>query len=271
MFSVLRNRLGIPGIVSVVALVFALVGGAYAANGGNPGPGASASAQAKRGPRGPRGPAGPVGPAGATGPMGSAGANGKDGANGTNGANGKDGKDGEDGQSVTSETLAMGNEHCPAGGSEFESASGITYACSGQEGKAGKDGQEGKEGKEGSPWTVDGTLPSGKSLKGQLSAFWAAYGVQASTISFGIPLKEAPTIKFMQEGEAAKSGCSGDASNPGASPGFLCVFTAFAGPTKPVEVLQTFPTPYGATLFLNTEDAKSEEVALVAVWAVTAK
>ena len=32
MFSTLRTRFGIPGVISVIALVFAMLGGAYAAN-----------------------------------------------------------------------------------------------------------------------------------------------------------------------------------------------------------------------------------------------
>ncbi len=90
MFSILRNRLGIPGVISVIALVFAMFGGAYAASDGDMGPAASA-AKAKKGPRGPRGPKGPTGPAGPAGPQGPAGPKGD---TGSAGANGKDGADG---------------------------------------------------------------------------------------------------------------------------------------------------------------------------------
>ena len=91
MFSILRNRFGIPGVISVIALVFAMIGGAYAASGSGPGPKASASAKAKKGPRGPRGPRGPKGepgPKGDTGPQGSAGPQGAKGDSGAPGAEG---------------------------------------------------------------------------------------------------------------------------------------------------------------------------------------
>lgn len=87
MLFTLRNRFGIPGVISVVALVFAMIGGAYAAN-HNGGATASAKAKGKPGPRGPRGkpgpagPQGPPGPKGDTGPAGPAGAPGKDGQTG---------------------------------------------------------------------------------------------------------------------------------------------------------------------------------------------
>jgi len=90
MLSTLRNRFGIPGVISVIALVFAMIGGAYAAN-HKGGASASAKAKTKVGPRGPRGKPGPAGPqgqpgpkgeTGATGPEGKAGPPGKDGATG---------------------------------------------------------------------------------------------------------------------------------------------------------------------------------------------
>src|ERR1700704_3299328 len=84
MFSTLRTRFGIPGVISVIALVFAMLGGAYAASNSGGGK-ATASAKAKRGPRGPKGatgPAGPTGPAGATGPSGARGATGAAGFSG---------------------------------------------------------------------------------------------------------------------------------------------------------------------------------------------
>jgi hypothetical protein len=101
MFSMFRNRFGIPGVIAVVALVFAMFGGAYAAN--HPGGKATASAKAKKGPRGPRGKTGPAGP---TGPQGLPGANGKDGAAGPAGPTGPAGATGPTGPTGT--TLPSG-------------------------------------------------------------------------------------------------------------------------------------------------------------------
>jgi hypothetical protein len=120
MFSTLRNRFGIPGVISVIALVFAMIGGAYAASNSSGGGKATASAKAKRGPRGPKGatgPAGPQGPAGPAGAKGDAGANGANGAagatgptgpTGTAGAKGATGATGPTGQSGFTETLPSG-------------------------------------------------------------------------------------------------------------------------------------------------------------------
>jgi hypothetical protein len=94
MFLFLGRRFGIPGVISVIALVFAMVGGAFAAN--NIGSGSSsATASAAKGKPGPRGPRGPKGPKGATG---AAGANGTNGAVGPAGPKGETGAKGEKGE-----------------------------------------------------------------------------------------------------------------------------------------------------------------------------
>jgi Collagen triple helix repeat (20 copies) len=101
--SALRSRFGIPGVISVIALVFAMFGGAYAAS--NPGGGkATASAKGKQGPPGPRGKpgkaglAGPAGPTGPVGPAGPAGPKGDTGAVGAVGPAGPKGEEGEEGE-----------------------------------------------------------------------------------------------------------------------------------------------------------------------------
>jgi hypothetical protein len=112
MFSTIRSqlRLSPAGVVAVIALVFAMAGGAFAANNNNNGK-ATTSAKAKRGPKGPKGATGPAGAAGAQGPAGPAGAAGKDGANGIAGTNGTDGATGPTGPAGLSgftETLPEG-------------------------------------------------------------------------------------------------------------------------------------------------------------------
>jgi collagen triple helix repeat protein len=85
MLSAFRKQVGSAGlIVAVIALIFALAGGAVAASGGGGGK-ATASAKGKRGPRGPKGPRGPAGPQGPAGPAGPAGPQGNPGPEGKTG------------------------------------------------------------------------------------------------------------------------------------------------------------------------------------------
>ena len=189
MLSMLRDRLGIPGVISVVALVFAMLGGAYAASGSGGGH-ATASAKPKRGPTGPKGPkgakgaTGPAGAQGAQGPAGPAGSAGAKGATGEKGATGTAGADGADGESVTSTPLPIGDLNCPDGGSEFEAISGVTYACNG---------------KDGEPWTAGGTLPKGATETGTwgygpLPVLGESGGEKSGSewvsLPFAVPLKE---------------------------------------------------------------------------------
>jgi Collagen triple helix repeat (20 copies) len=171
MLSPLRNRFGIPGVISVIALVFAMLGGAYAATRSDSGK-ATASAKAKRGPRGPKGPAGPAGPAGPVGPVGPAGAQGAAGADGKEGPQGKQGiqgvpgtpgspgapgAPGDDGKSVELVGTFTGPEETPpnagpcngAGGSEYEveESGTVNIVCNGEPGA------------QGSPWAAGGVLP----------------------------------------------------------------------------------------------------------------
>jgi len=220
MFSTLRTRFGIPGVISVMALVFAMFGGAYAASNSSGGGKATASkgkkAKAKKGPRGPRGATGPAGPAG---PVGPAGANGKDGANGANGTNGANGA------SVTSQPATLAE--CPEGGTKFTSASGTSKACN---------GEAGLEGPEGSPWTELGVLPSEKTETGVFLASSEAGGffleeLALASISIPIPLAGPLSNEVEYVTGAPGANCEntdhpGTASevNPEADPGFLCVY-----------------------------------------------
>jgi hypothetical protein len=219
MFSTLRTRFGIPGVISVMALVFAMFGGAYAASNGSSGGKATASAKAKKGPRGPKGATGPAGPQG---PQGSAGATGKDGSNGSNGTNGV---------GVTTSPASVAE--CSAGGSKFTSANGTSKVCNGEP------GEQGEQGDRGEPWTPDGVLPPGATETG---SFFASsedgkpnFSIfTAAPISFTVPLPaeldSSHTILVSGEG-TPDANCENTAhvgvaslSNPEADPGYLCVY-----------------------------------------------
>ncbi len=209
MFSALRTRFGIPGVLATVALVFAMTGGAFAAKYLITSTKQISPSVLKK----LKGATGPAGAPGAAGAQGAAGSNGKDGANGTNGTNGV---------SVASSVEPKG-ANCTEGGSKFVAASGTTYACN---------GAKGAKGAEGSPWTELGTLPPEETETG----VWAANGTTSdlagvwAPISFNIPLSAplgASGVHFEGEGEAVfKATCTGTMANPTAPPGHLCVYGA---------------------------------------------
>jgi hypothetical protein len=200
MFSTLSRKFGIPGVISVIALVFALAGGAIAANGNG---GATASKTKVKKVKGPRGPQGPAGPQGVVGPQGIAGANGKDGANGVNG------------KSVAVTEIEEGEAGCEElGGAAVE-----------QEGSGAE-----VEVCNGSPWTAGGVLPSGQTETGT----WGAWKSNNASISFPVPLSaalpETGIVKIAKEATPPEEcdngeGAAPTVSNPEADPGFLCIFT----------------------------------------------
>jgi hypothetical protein len=246
MFSTLRTRFGIPGVISVMALVFAMLGGAYAASSDNGGK-ATASAKAKKGPRGPKGATGPAGPAGPQGPAGAAGAKGDAGANGSNGATGPTGPTGAKG--ATGATGATG----------VTGFSGFTETLPSGKTETGY-------------WDITQATSTGTTTQ--------------TAISFPIPLAEAGEegsgFAFSQEEtekeEFGTSGCEGTVSEPTAPPGVLCVYTAWeseAGALEPRLVDGTFAAydRTGAILFgpfLNGEREAPVGIEMYGAWAVTA-
>jgi len=231
MFSTLRTRFGIPGVISVMALVFAMFGGAYAANNSSSDGGkATASAKAKKGPRGPKGPKGDTGPAGPAGPQGAKGDNGAAGSNGSNGA---------DGKSAEAKKFTGNQNGCSEGGIEVTSASPTTYVCNGVKGANGTTG-------------FTSILPSKKTLTGTWSygplpkAVVITEGEEEIeqklatsanvALSFPIPMAPETNLAFhivpIQTAEEETneefpevSGCTGGTvREPAADPGNICMY-----------------------------------------------
>jgi hypothetical protein len=252
MFSTLRTRFGIPGVISVIALVFAMFGGAYAASNSSGGGKATASAaKGKPGPRGKTGktgPAGPQGPAGPTGPAGPAGAKGDAGAPGAQGNPGAPGTPGTNGTSATTTSFSGAEHGCTAGGVVVKSASPETAVCNGKDGGAG-----------------GGVLPPEGTETGVWSFSSVGGGAEAQyvPISFAIPLAkadaEAMIVKVLAKGVSNTPDCPGTTEEPKAEPGVLCVYASggeydytFAGTAEgvvnPVKVGEPFGVGQGGGL-----------------------
>ena len=223
-----KLRLNYANVMSTIGVFFALSGGAaYAASHflitktSQIKPSVLASLKGRAGPAGPAGAAGSPGPAG---PSGAAGA----------GTPGAPGSPGAPGTSVTSATIGAGASRA-AGGSEFTSTSGKTFACNGKEGKPGKNGNEG----------IPATLPSGNTETGSLAydrPQEAAEAVVLLPISFTIPLAgeldqnhalvrpvtfpACTEVPCEERQKTVEANCTGTATSPTAPSGVLCVYLA---------------------------------------------
>lgn len=258
----LKEPFGKAGLtVAVIALVFAMIGGAWAAVGLNSKQKKEVTKIAKKyaGKQGPQGPQGLPG------------------ANGTNGKDGAAGAPGADGKGVTVATVAAG-ANCPAGGASFEKEGSGTkaYACNGT-------------------FSTE-SLPSGQTLTGAWSVS-GQNGEHLATISFPIAVSPAPTtlIQLGTFGVKAKAGtielfpsnsateqereeaweeaCPGSYAAPAAASGFLCMYT---GETKGAGTgISLSSTSYeeahefGVSEPFNLSDASGESLYFKGSWAVT--
>jgi hypothetical protein len=244
MFKVISKQVNAATVIAVVALVFAMTGGAFALSGGGNSGSRSASsaggaggthttasiattkkkkasskgAAGRRGPKGETGPAGPTGPAGSIGPVGSAGAVGPIGPVG------------------------------PAG-------------PAGDKGTTGAKGATGSTGETGSPWTAGGTLPDGATETGA----FVASGIPAETflgytltasVSFTLPVAEKLTaIHVISKGESLPTGCTGSPSKPAAEAGYLCIYISFATATVDPSKYAALETGNsGAAVFIEPDE-----------------
>ncbi len=271
-------------ILALVALVFAITGGAFAATDGS-GSGAKATASSshatvakkkskkkksssgKPGPRGPAGAAGAQGPAGAAGPQGPAGASGAKGENGagTNGTNGADGK-----------SVVLVNEepeHC-------ENEAGVTYEVEG----SGKRNEVCSSSGGGASVGLPTTLGPEETETGT----WASetFGLEGFVaISFPVPLEaelEGSHVVMVQHpgvsvpAECENGAAPASADHPEAQPGYLCVFRGFfeteeethLGGTRTPSNTGAGASTVGAVLGLVSEVASENRGS--GTWAVTA-
>lgn len=223
----IREPFGKAGLtVAILALVMAMVGGAYAAGGLTKSQEKQVTKIAKK-------------YAGKPGAAGTNGTNGTNGAPGAKGEPGAAGTNGKDGVSVTSSSFS-GNEHgCPKGGSQFVSASGETFACNG---------------KEGTPWTAGGTLPVGSTETGtwMITASSPKYNGEFPSATLSFPIQLAGELGqeqthvvtgAEQSAHTAPQACQGTAAEPTAESGNLCVY--LDGETEKEFVLGLTEKPVG--------------------------
>lgn len=198
MISNIHQKLGTAGvIISIVALVAALGGGAYAASGGltkkqkkevQKIANAEAKKYAKRGPAGPAGPQGAKGDPGAPGAKGDTGAQGPQGPAGTQGPTGAAGPAG----TFSTEPLPSGQTLTGAWGTSGEGIDLVQIS-----------------------FPIRVTSP--------LTTLWR-YEPSAG-VNVGVELKDGE-IAFYEGGEPGpyEAACPGSAAEPKATKGFLCIY-----------------------------------------------
>ena len=256
MISRIHQKLGTAGfVISIVALVAALCGGAYAAGGGLTGK------QKKEVTKIAKKYAGKPGAPGANGTNGAPGAKGDKGDAGAAGSNGTNGTDGTNGESV--EVNPYAGEECEGGsgeeGVELTNATGAAYVCNGEAGE---------------PWPAGGTLPPGATETGAWSMNSSGPFVELYTgISFAVPLNGAlPGSNVHFVSSTGGGVCDGTAAEPTAPEGVLCVYQSYSQhvPVEP-EIFNASGLVGGASksgAFVYFEEVEANALAY-GTWAVT--
>ena len=244
MFNAIRTRINATTVLAVLALVFAMTGGAYAAKKylitstkqispsvlkalqGKAGAAGAPGAAGAQGAQGPAGPAGPAGSGGAKGETGPAGAKGEKGATGAAGAPGGKGATGASGATGFTETLPPGKT-------------------------------------ETGTWAVAGNEPIGTQVYEQ--------------VSFPIPLREPAegVDHFLSHEETVEqtgpADCKGTLEHPTAAPGKLCFYTledvGLGGPSMNFGEWFNGYTSVGTVMIFGYIEANAHAQG---TWAVTA-
>jgi hypothetical protein len=216
MISLVRSRLGIPGLIAIIALVFAMGGAAYAAkkyvitSTKQIKPSVLKQLKGKQGPQGPQGPAGTNG------------TNGKDGTNGAPGA------PGADGNSVTLVNEAPVG--CLEGGFtyEVEGSNEEDEVCNGERGTFGGPLPAGQT--ETGTWggAARNRLSYSENEAGELEQTTSSSSV-IIPISFAAPVEPAPEPLYVNLAGPAVPGCPGIVDGLAtAESGKLCVYQKFS-------------------------------------------
>jgi hypothetical protein len=147
----------------------------------------------------------------------------------------------------------------------------------GLKGEKGDKGDAGKNGADGQPGPLPETLPSGKTLTGIYSIGEAAEGpgyVLVGAISFAFPLASAPDAHVIGQGLTPPQECPGNAGNPQAAPGHLCVYEAAKlntnGPPQPCDPISGCPASNRRGIGIQVFSAAVGTFTSSGTWAVTA-
>lgn len=248
MLSYIRRRASFVNIVAVIALVFVMTGGAYAAkkylitSTSQIKPSVLKSLQGKAGAAGKTGPAGPAGPAGPQGPAGKEGSPGKEGGAGKDGTQGVKGGSGPTGPEGV---CSKANCTLPSGATETGT------------------------------WSVAVIEPPGEEESNTPISFPIPLEKASSTAAI---LTAAETEELGQHVKASgKGGCAGTIAVPTAPKGKLCVYTQPFSESSPLNASINQPSEEGAEngygktgayIFIDVSGGGTAKA--VGTWAVTA-
>jgi hypothetical protein len=144
----------------------------------------------------------------------------------------------------------------------------------GPQGPQGPTGPQGVQGVQGPAGPFPAALPATKSLYGTFNVECDGSVCEGGNAHFTYPLASAPTVHYIQAGQAPPAGCSGSVSAPAAAPGNFCAFEGNSGgsPTgrgivNPANDGTGSATRFGAGFYLQGSAGSNHW--MEGVWVVT--
>jgi hypothetical protein len=148
----------------------------------------------------------------------------------------------------------------------------------GAQGPTGAQGVQGVQGVQGPPGPFPGTLPGGKTIRGEYEMDYTITGSTAAggdNISFGFTFASAPTPHVILLGDPTPAGCAGGSvTNPQADPGNLCVYESSMANRSTLTIYQEstgssgLADPWGAGVFMFSTAASGTAYS-AGTWAAT--
>jgi hypothetical protein len=148
----------------------------------------------------------------------------------------------------------------------------------GLQGVRGPTGAQGIQGVQGTPGPFPGTLPGGKTIRGEYEIDFTIGGTAATggdNLSFGFSFASAPTTHVILKGGAVPAGCTGGSpGNPKADPGNLCIYEGAFNDRSSLAVFKESTgasgaaDPWGAGVFMFSTAATGTAYS-AGTWAAT--
>lgn len=121
----------------------------------------------------------------------------------------------------------------------------------GASGAQGATGPQGATGAQGPAGPFPDLLPSGKTVRGTYGlASEGATDLAMTGLSYVFTLGSTPTPHVVQSAGPTPAGCLGNATNPSANPGHLCVFEVAGGNHATTYPVVLTNTRFGAVIYL---------------------
>jgi hypothetical protein len=176
--------------------------------------------------------------------------------------------------------LVKSGKRCPKHTTSLAFSQAGVQGIQGAQGAQGVQGKQGDQGLEGPAGPLLSQLPSGSTETGVYGTVFLVPssgpgGGADASISFPIPLADAPTANMISSGQSPTAACPGSVTAPSAAAGELCIYEGYHSNESGHEIVDPETgnygaNKYGATIYVEPGSVTGENGWSDGTWAVTA-